>query len=63
MKSKSWYFMLVAILVLGVGLVACSPEAAQQVQDAAQTAAPTIQAAKSAPTSGRRRLPPQWKRQ
>ncbi len=45
MKSKSWYFVLVAILVLGVALVACSPETAQQIEDAAQTAAPTIQAA------------------
>ena len=45
MKSKSMYLLVAAILILGIALVACSPETAQQGQEAAQQVAPTVQAA------------------
>ena len=44
MKSR-WSLLFAALLILSVALAACSPEAAQQVQEAAQEVAPTIQAA------------------
>ncbi len=44
MKSR-WSLVLAGLLILSLALAACSPEAAQQVQEAAQEVAPTIQAA------------------
>ena len=44
MKSR-WSLLFAALLILSLALAACSPEAAQQVQEAAQEVAPTIQAA------------------